>query len=294
MHFTGTTYRPPDEAFLDAKLLQVTVGCAHNKCKFCNMYRDVAFQVEPLSQIEEDIKELRASYTKIERIFLVNGDPLCLPVRKLQEITDKIIEYIPEVKVISSYASISNLKHKSDEDLKKIKDMRINDLWIGVETGNAKHLEYINKGHSVEEAYAELARLNEIGISHKHCYILGIGGHGNGIQNAIDTARFINKTKPSIVWCGTLGVPEHGEIMEDVKNGSFTLATELEILEEEMKLIELLELENVRFNGMHPTNLVSVHGILPQYKKFMIAEIQDFIDYKGKEFLSSSFPRNPE
>ncbi len=294
MHFTGTTYRPPDEAFLDAKLLQVTVGCAHNKCKFCNMYRDVKFQVEPLLQIEEDVRELRQSFSKIERIFLVNGDPLCLPAKKLQEITDIIIKHIPEIKVISAYASISNLKNKTDEDLAKIKEMRINDLWIGAETGNEEFLKYINKGHNLEEAYTELARLSSFGIRHNHCYILGIGGKGNGMQNAHDTAKFINKTKPSLVWCGTLGVPEEGEIMEDIRNGNFTLASELEILEEEMKLIELLELENVKFNGMHPTNLVSVHGILPQYKKFMIAEIEDFIDYKGKDFLSTSFPRNAE
>ncbi len=294
MHFTGTTYRPPTEAMQDAKLLQVTVGCAHNKCRFCNMYRDVKYKVEPISQIEEDIIELRQTYSNIERIYLVNGDPFGLSAKYLKEITDKIIEHIPEVKVISMYASITNLKHKSDEDLLRIKEMRINDLWFGIETGNAHNLEYINKGHSLEDAYSNLERLNKVGIRHNHCYILGVGGHDNGIQNATDTAKFINITKPSIIWYGTLGVFEDSDMAKDIQNGSFTLATELEILEEEQKVISLLELENARFYGIHPTNLVHVHGILPQYKQFMIQEIQDYIKYADKKLLNSSMPRNPE
>ncbi len=294
MHFTGTSYRPPDEAMKGAKLLQVTVGCAHNKCRFCNMYRDVKFQVEPLSQIEEDIKELRQTYTKIERIFLVNGDPFGLSAKQLQKITDKIIENIPEVQVISMYASINNLKHKSDGDLEKIKEMRINDLWIGAETGNEENLKFINKGHTLEEAYTHLERLNKVGIRHNHCYILGIGGKGKGIENALDTASFINKTKPSSIWYGSLGIYEGGDLIHDVTNNTFTPASERELLEEEMKVLELIELKNVRFNGMHPSNTVSVHGILPQYKKFMIQEIQDFIKYAKDDFLNSSMQRKGE
>ncbi len=291
MHFTGPTYRPPDEAMKGAKLLQVTVGCAHNKCRFCNMYREVKFQVEPISQIEEDIIELRQTYPKIERIYLANGDPFCLPAKYLIEIAEKIIKHIPEIQVISMYASISNVKNKSIEDLKKLKELRFNDLWFGMETGHAKHLEFVNKGHNLEDAYEQLAKLNEVGMRHNHCYILGVGGKGKGIENAIETAKLINATKPTIVWVGSLGVFDGSEMPSDVENGIFTQATELEILEEELKVLELIELENVRFNGLHPTNVVGVHGILPQYKGLIKQEILDFIKYAKPEFLNSSMKR---
>ncbi len=294
MHFTGRIYRPPNEAMLNAKLLQVTVGCAHNKCRFCNMYRDVQFQVEPLWQIEEDIKELRATHKKIERIFLVNGDPFGLPTSYLKEITDKIIEYIAEIKVISMYASINNVKNKSDEDLLAIKDMRINDLWFGIETGNVENLAYINKGHKLEDIYTQLERLNEVGIRHNHCYILGVGGKGRGIENAMDTVKVINATKPSIVWYGSLGIFEGSDMPKEVEEGKFVPATELEILEEELTVLENIELKNIIFNGNHPSNLVSVYGILPSYRKLMINEIKDFIEYKGKDFLNSSFVRQAD
>ncbi len=294
MHFTTPTYRPPDEAMLGAKLLQVTVGCSHNACRFCNMYRKVKFQKEPIGQITEDIKELRETYAHIERIFLVNGDPFVLSAEHLKEIAQTIIQHIPEVKVISMYASIDNLKHKSDEDLVMLKNLRINDLWFGMETGNIENLHYVKKGHTLSDAYKQLERLNTLGMRHNHCYILGVGGKGKGIQNAMDTAKLINATKPSIIWYGSLGIFEGSDIPKDIQNAAFSPATELEILEEELKVLELLELENVRFNGMHPTNVVSVHGTLPQDKKLMMLEIQDFIEYADASFLNSCMQRKPD
>ena len=133
------------------ELLQVTVGCAHGACGFCTMYGD-KFKIEALSQVEEDIKELRTLNPNIKRIFLVNGDAFVLSTNKLKTISDLIIKYIPEVEVITMYASINNVKAKSDEDLLKIKDMRINDLWMGVETGLDESLKYINKGHTLADA----------------------------------------------------------------------------------------------------------------------------------------------
>lgn len=294
MKFTGPVYRPPVEPMLGAKLLQVTVGCAHNKCRFCNMYRTVQFSVEPISQIEEDIKELRRTYARIERIFLVNGDPFGLSAEFLKEINDKILEHIPEVKTISMYASIKNLKNKSDEDLALIKQTKINDLWFGIESGNAETILYLNKGTTIEDTYEQLERLNTLEIRHNHCYILGAGGRGKGLQHAVETAEVINKTRPRVLWFCSLGVFEGSEMPQEVEQGKFTLATELEILEEEMKVLELITIDNVHFYGIHPTNTASVHGMLPQYKHVMIKEIQDFIKYADKDFLNSCTQRKAD
>lgn len=287
MNYTGPIFRPPVEAMLDTKLLQVTVGCAHNKCNFCTMYRSVQFHVEPLAQVEEDIKELRATYKHIDRIFLINGDAFVLSRNKLQAITDLIIKHIPEVSVITMYASISNIKAKSDEDLIAIKNMRINDLWIGTETGNAQSLIDINKGNTLAEARDELLRLVKFGIRHDDGFMLGVAGHGKGIQNAIDTAKLINETKPSILWFGTLGLFEGSPMHTDMLNGKFIPATELEILEEEIKVLELIDLDNVPFYGIHPTNSSSISGLLPQDKDKMIAQLKNYIANADDDFLNS-------
>lgn len=291
MHFTGPIFRPPVEAMLGTHLLQVTVGCAHNKCNFCTMYRSVKFKVEPLAQVEEDILELRRTYKKIDRIFLVNGDAFVLGRKKLQEITDLIIKHIPEVSVITMYASINNIKAKSDEDLQAIKKMRINDLWMGTETGNPQALVEINKGHTLDEAREQLLRLEKFGIRHDDGFMLGVAGHGKGIQNALDTAKLINETKPSILWFGTLGLFEGAPMHTDMLNGKFIPATELEILEEEIKVLEHIELENVPFYGIHPTNSSSVSGMLPQDKEKMILQLKQYIKNADDDFLNSAKER---
>ena len=287
MHFTGPIFRPPVEAMLGTHLLQVTVGCAHNKCNFCTMYRSVRFKVEPLTQVEEDIKELRATHNKIERIFLVNGDAFVLGRKKLQEITDLIIKYIPEVSVITMYASINNIKAKTDEDLIAIKNMRINDLWIGTESGNEQALIDINKGNTLAEAREQLLRLVKFGIRHDDGFMLGVAGHGKGIENAIDTAKLINETKPSIIWFGTLGLFEGAPMHNDMLTGKFTPATELEILEEEIKVLEQINLLNVPFYGIHPTNASSISGMLPNDKDKMITQLKNYIKNADSNFLNS-------
>ena len=178
MNYTGPVYRPPWEA--DSLLLQVTVGCAHNRCTFCTMYRDTPFSIDPIEQIEKDIQEARRTYKTIKRIFLVNGDAFVLSGRRLKEIAEKIIEYIPEVEVITMYASINNIKSKTDEELLQLRNLRINDLWIGIETAHSETLNYLNKGFSLEETKVHLERLNQAGMDFYYGFMYGAAGKGPG------------------------------------------------------------------------------------------------------------------
>ena len=291
MKFTGTTYRPPVEAMLGTELLQVTVGCAHGACGFCTMYGD-KFKVEKLSQIERDLKELRQYNSNIRRIFLVNGDAFVLSTNKLLAISDLIIEHIPEVEVITMYASISNVKSKSDEDLQKIRDMRINDLWMGLETGLDESLKYINKGHTLSEAIAQIERLNNAGIRHCDAYMLGVAGSGKGLENAEATAKFINHAGGTLIWFGTLGLFEGSPMSQAAKSGEFIPATEREIIEEEIRVLELLTVENVPFYGIHPTNTSSVQGLLSRDKEKMINKLKIYLDSEDPDFLDTAMRRD--
>ena len=291
MKFTGITYRPPVEAMLGTELLQVTEGCAHNVCAFCTMYAD-KFKIEQLSQVERDIKEMRMMNPHIRRIFLVNGDAFVLSANKLQAITDLIIEHIPEVEVITMYASISNVKTKSDEALERIKKMRINDLWMGLETGRAESIKYINKGHTLADAYEQLARLNHFGIRHCDAFMLGVAGHGKGIENAEDTARLINASGATLIWFGTLGLFKGSAMSKAAALGEFIPATEREIIEEEIRVLELIEVDHVPFYGIHPTNTSSVQGMLPQDRDAMLATLRNYLEREDSAFLDSAMRRD--
>ena len=58
MEYEGTVYRPPSEA--RSLIIQVTVGRAHNRCTFCNMYRVKKFRV----RTKEEIMKLIEGFVK--------------------------------------------------------------------------------------------------------------------------------------------------------------------------------------------------------------------------------------
>ena len=289
MQFEGTTYRPPVEA--DSMLLQVTVGCAHNRCTFCNMYKNVRFRVVKIDQIEKDLKEAWQIYPRAERIFLVNGDAFVLKAETLRKIAGKISEYFPECKIITMYASVQNIRTKTDEELREIKASGIDDLYVGIESGSDEVLAHIKKGNTVEEARVQLQRLNNAGISHMALLMLGVAGKNKWHENARNTADFLNETDPKLIWVGTLAVFQGTRLFEEVESGLFTQASEMEILLEEKELIENIKLQNVPFYGVHPTNTVPVSGVLPWDKKKMIDTIDSGIARYGKDVLSNTFNR---
>lgn len=290
MEFEGTTYRPPPEA--DTMLLQVTVGCAHNRCTFCNMYRDVRFRTIRLEQIEEDLREARYIYRRAARIFLVNGDAFVLSADRLKTIACKIAEYFPECETISSYASIRNLKAKTDTQLRELKKHKFNDLYVGVESGSDEVLARIGKGVTVDETKRELYRLNSIGINHMANVMLGVAGQGNGLENARLSAAVMNETKPKLIWVGTMAIFKGTELYQEVTTGQFIPAPELEILEEKKELLRSLRLNGVRLLGNHPTNTIPVSGIIPTDTQKMLDRIDAGILHYGEEKLSNVFDRS--
>lgn len=47
MHYEGMIIRPPSEA--NSILLQVTLGCSHNKCTFCGTFREKRFDIKKMT-----------------------------------------------------------------------------------------------------------------------------------------------------------------------------------------------------------------------------------------------------
>lgn len=284
MKYTGSTYRPPYEA--NSLLLQVTVGCTHNKCRFCTMYKDVKFSIESYEQIEKDLQEAKEMYGDVKRVFLVNGDAFVLPAKRLQPIAELIVEYFPDVEVITMYASINNIKSKTDRELEELRDLRINDLWIGTETGHEETLEYINKGFTLKDSYEQLERLNKAGIRHIDILIFGCPGRGKGIENAMANAKLINASKPMGVSMTTMGAFGDSQLAKDVEMGKFVPATELEILEEQKKFLELINVDTA-YLGIHGINTVTFDAMLPRDREKAIRMVDNAIEKLDDEFLNS-------
>ena len=285
LKYTGTVYRPPLEA--DSLILQVTIGCSHNKCSFCTMYRDTPFQMESIAQIEQDLDEASAYAPYFDRVFLVGGDPFALSASRLTEIAERIHQKLPGVKTIATYASIRNIRTKTDDELCRLQELGYNDLNIGVESGYDPALKYMNKGYTAKEAEKELLRLRKAGIDFCMNVIFGAAGSGLRRENALATAELINKTQPAIILTTNLHADPGCPLYDDLQSGAFTENSVADYLDEMEILTEHLELENSRYFGLHTSNIVPMDAHLPRDKALMLREIRSSRQRFSKETLAS-------
>ena len=275
MHYTGTIYRPPGEA--KTLLLQVTVGCSHDHCTFCSMYKDVPFRIEPIEQIEEDLRELRSLRPNAERVYLVGGDPFVLSFDQLKIIALKIKEYLPCCETISMYARITNIKAKTTEELKVLRSLGINHLYIGIETGHDETLTQIHKGNTADEAVVQCKRLEEAGIAYHAIYLNGLAGHGNGIISAFETVKLFNKLKPKSIGITSLVLIPGTDLYEQKLKGEFVEATEFERIQEIKYFIEHLE-TNTKVLANHVSMATPIIGKIPEDRPKMLKVLQDALD----------------
>lgn len=86
MHYTGTIWRPPYEAY--SMLIQVTAGCTHHSCKFCTLYEDLPFKfrLSPIEEVKSDLKEASYYYRHAQRVFFTGANPFVLSVNKLKHL----------------------------------------------------------------------------------------------------------------------------------------------------------------------------------------------------------------
>ena len=279
-------YRPPFEA--GSFLLQVTHGCSHNKCSFCTMYREVPFSVEPPEQVELQLRWAQKYIPNTERVFLESGDPFALSADRLLETAEMVHRYLPRVQTIAMYASVKNIMGKTDDDLRRLAAAGISDLNIGVESGLDEALKMMNKGYTAEQARHELRRLTDAGIDYGANIILGGAGPENLEANARATARLMNETRPNLIFTGTIHADEGCPLYEDMRNGAFTESTFGEYLDEEELFLSLLELEDCRFFGLHPSNVVQMAGMLPCDKEAMLEEVR-----KTRKLMASRLGDRP-
>lgn len=278
MHYTGQVYRHPIEG--NTPLLEVTVGCSHNKCSFCTMYQNSPFSVSPKSHIEEDLQELAATNPNINRVFLVNGEPFILSTEKLVEIGKLIGKYLPKIDTITCYASVKSLKNKSVEDLKLLRSLHFNQLHVGLESAYDPALLQMNKGFNQEEAYVNLRKLQEAEIEWDAIVMLGVAGKGKGKEHIAQTSALLNEFPPYLLSIMTTYVSS-GTALEIMRNnGEFVECTEGEMILEEIDLLEQVNVEDAYFFGGHSYNLIPVNA--PLSRK---AEI---IDHLRKKYASFS------
>lgn len=275
MYYEGKVYRPWIEA--NSLLIQTTLGCTHNKCTFCDMFREKQFRIRELEGIFRDIDEARSSFRRIESIFLIDGNVLALKTSFLIKILEKITLTIPECSKISLYAGLNDLRRKSVEELKQLKQAGLAMAYTGLESGDGLTLERIKKGLTPAQAEAGMAKAKAAGIEVLVSIIFGIGGKERSREHIVETTRLLNIMKPEQIAPMALTVQPGTELEQQVETGKFSQATPLQILEEEKYLLENLKDFETIYWGDHGNNIVSSKGRLPASREQFLGRIDHAI-----------------
>ena len=285
MPYEGAIYRPPSEA--NSLILQVTVGCSHNRCTFCSMYKNKSFRIKSKEEIFEDIDTYTNDfYTKA---FLADGDAMLLQTDLLIEIIRRIRMKMPKIKRIGIYAHANNLKTKSVEELKLLHSEGLNIVYVGIESGSDKILEKINKGITSSEMEKQLIKVSESGIKLSIMIISGLGGKELTYEHAIESAKLLSKVKPKFLSLLTLMLEEGTQFYNDVKSNKIELLNPEEILLETKLMIENLELKNTIFRVNHASNYLSLEGVLNRDRERILEEIDTAV--REKDYIPEYFRR---
>lgn len=272
MRYIGNIFRPPSEAY--SLIVQVTVGCSHNTCAFCSMYKDKHFGLRPLEEVLEDLEGAAIRYRVIERIFLADGDALIDKTENLLTILRFIQERIPSCKRVTCYASPSSILLKSEEDLRLLRKEGLTMLYMGLESGNDQVLNLMRKGHDQKQIVEAGKKARSCGFALSVTAITGLGGTKYYREHAIDTAKALNEMNPEYIGLLTLMVEPMTPLYDMVEKGEFTLLSQDLILEETELLIQHLDSPGSVFRMNHASNYLNLRGTLNHDKENMLEMIR--------------------
>jgi radical SAM superfamily enzyme YgiQ (UPF0313 family) len=273
MRYEGNIYRPPSEA--RSYLLQVTVGCSHNGCTFCGMFKDKKFHLRDMKDVMTDLDLARQVYRHIDKIFLCDGDALCLAMNKLMPILERIRHDFPEVKRVGIYGSPRDVLRKTPQELETLREAGIGIIYIGAESGSDKVLKHVNKGATRAQIIEAVQKVEAAGIPASVTFINGLGGKELWEEHAVETGTMISEMGASYVAFLTLLLEDGGTLADEVKAGTFHLLSAEEILAETLLVLKHTDVKkHCMLRSNHASNYVALRGNLPEDKDRMMEQLR--------------------
>jgi radical SAM superfamily enzyme YgiQ (UPF0313 family) len=283
MDYVGRIFRPPSEAH--SLLLQVSVGCSHNRCAYCDMYRDKQFRAKPFEQIEADVLEAARLGARFEKLFLCDGDALILSTEKLLSILACIRQHLPWVRRVGVYGDTRSVGRKSVAELTRLREAGLAIVYHGAESGDDDVLALIDKGGTRAECIETAAKLREARITHSVMVLLGVGGTRLGEPHARNTASLLTAMDPPFVAALTTTVVPSTPLAELERRGEFELPGKFGLLAELRTIVAGSTLSDCFFTANHASNYLPVRAQLPRQKAELVAVLDRVIAEQDERLL---------
>jgi radical SAM superfamily enzyme YgiQ (UPF0313 family) len=287
MVYIGNIFRPPAEH--NSILLQATIGCSHNKCNFCGLYKNKQFSIKEESLIYQDIIYASQHFRDKKRMFLCDGDAMIIPFERLLKILKNINEKLPWITRIGLYANAKSLKKRSVDELKELKKHKLGIVYMGLESGDDKVLKDMNKGVDVATQIEQGQKVKNAGMKLSCTVLLGLGGKSRTREHAIKTGKALSEISPNYIGALSLIVTPEAPLYTRIINKEFKVLTPIEILKELKLMIENIDISSGIFSANHASNYLPLQIRLPSEKNDALKLLDKAI--KGKISLKSEYMR---
>jgi radical SAM superfamily enzyme YgiQ (UPF0313 family) len=272
VRYEGDIYRPPSEA--GSYILQATIGCSWNHCTYCDMYRAKRFRVRPLEETLEDVKEAgRLHGDRVDKVFVADGDALVLDLPTWTAILEACRATFPRLRRVSAYATARNLLEKTPEELRRLKELGLDLLYIGPESGDDQTLKRIAKGATAEEHVEAARKAHAAGMKLSAIFLLGAGGKARSAEHAKASAKLASGMDPRFVSLLTLTVIPGTPIARQEDRGEFELPDVPDLLQELRTFIAEAAPTDAIFRTNHASNWLPLSGRLPRDRAAMLEAI---------------------
>ena len=268
----GIVIRPPSEA--GSFLLQVTCGCSHNRCTFCLTYKFTRFLPRPFEKVKEDIALAALWNPGIKRVFLCDGNAMCLPTAELERILDCLSEHFPSLERVGIYANASDILTKTPEQLSILRAKKLGIGYLGLESGNEVILMRVKKGATSEEMIQAVVKAQDAGIDMSVIVLLGLGSNSMSELHAKDSARAVSRMNPRYLSALTLMLLPGSPLYREYQREEFELMNPLSILEELRRLVADIDVEDCVFRTNHASNYLPIGGTLSKDRDRILEVIE--------------------
>lgn len=295
----GRIYRPPSEAH--SMLLQVTLGCSHNRCGYCDMYRDKQFRPKDWDTIRADLDHVaevsrramaqNGGQPPFSRVFLCDGDALILPTRRLVQILEGIREAWPWVERVGTYGDTRSVGRKSVEELIRLRELGLGIVYHGMESGDDDVLVRIDKGGTRAEAIETADKLRAAGLTHSVIVLLGVGGTDLSEAHARNTASVLTRMDPPFVGALTTTLVPGTPLFDMAEAGDFVLPDQFRMLEELRTIVAESNFSRCRFSSNHASNYLPLRSELPRDKAAVVSVLDEVLARRDPADLKPEFMR---
>jgi len=282
LSYDQPVYRPPSEA--DSLIIQAVIGCPHNRCGFCDMYKTKKFRPRKQEDILRDLETARRIYgPHVGSVFLADGNAIVLPTPRLVEICEKTRELFPRLARITTYGSAKFVAKKSLDELKLLQVAGLTRVHMGLESGDPTTLQRIDKGADPETIIKAGRLIVEAGMELSLYVMVGVAGVERWREHATGSAQVINAIVPHFVRLRTFVPRRDTPLMEQWRVGRLTLPDPYEALAETRLLVEGIEVRTQLLSD-HVSNFLDVSGLLPDSKKMLLETIDQALAWPRERF----------